>query len=45
MTETKYKNIIQQGESQTVEFKSSFGKAVLETVCAFANSKGGYVFI
>ncbi len=36
---------ITQGESQTVEFKSSFQKEVIESVVAFANAKGGKVFI
>ncbi len=37
--------IIQNGESQTVEFKRSFQKEVIETIVAFANAKGGKVFI
>jgi len=38
-------NIIGKGESQTVEFKASFQKEVIETVVAFANAKGGKIFI
>lgn len=38
--------IIQQGESETVEFKKSTGslREAIETVCAFANCYGGYLF-
>lgn len=36
---------IQAGESETVEFKSSFDKEVIETLVAFANTKGGKVFV
>ncbi len=33
------------GESDTLEFKSSFNRRVIETACAFANHKGGSVLI
>ena len=36
---------IAQGESKTVEFKTSFQKEVIESVVAFANAQGGKVFI
>ena len=32
-------------ESETIEFKSSFNEATIETLVAFANTKGGTVFI
>ncbi len=38
--------ILTQGETSTVEFKSSFQKELIETVVAFANAQGvlvGYV--
>ena len=38
-------DIIQCGESETVEFKSSFGKDVIETSVAFANTRGGTILI
>ncbi len=38
-------HIISQGESETVEFKQSFSKAVIETIVAFSNTKGGKVII
>jgi len=37
--------LISHGENQTVEFKTSFQKEVIETVVAFANTKGGKIFI
>ena len=33
------------GESETLEFKASFNREVIETLCAFANHKGGSVLI
>ena len=36
---------ISQGEGQTREFKSSFQKEVIASVVAFANAKGGKIFI
>ena len=33
--------IFQTGESEKVEFKESFGREALGTLCAFANTKGG----
>ncbi|MDO9110838.1 MAG: ATP-binding protein [Desulfatirhabdiaceae bacterium] len=38
-------NAIQDGESETVELKSSFDREVIETLVAFANAKGGRVFV
>ena len=37
--------LINRGESESVEFKTSFDKETIETLCAFANTKGGSVFI
>ncbi len=37
--------MIALGESETVDFKASFGKEVIETLCAFANHKGGVVLV
>ena len=39
------KNKAMKDESQYVEFKSSFNEAVIETVCAFVNAKGGCVYV
>ena len=37
--------LLKHGESQTVEFKSSFDREAIETVVAFANAGGGTVLI
>ncbi|MBL0709653.1 MAG: putative DNA binding domain-containing protein [Colwellia sp.] len=37
--------LIQQGEGQSIEFKTSFQKEVITTIVAFANANGGKVFI
>ncbi|MDD3775803.1 MAG: putative DNA binding domain-containing protein, partial [Sulfurovaceae bacterium] len=38
-------NAIIKGESQTVEFKTSFSKEAIESVVAFANANGGSIII
>ena len=38
-------DLIDSGESQTLEFKSSFDKACIETLVAFANAQGGSVLV
>ena len=45
MTPSELINIIAIGENENTEFKSSFNKEVIETIVAFANSKGGRVLI
>jgi len=44
-----YKNdiihIINNGENECVEFKTSFGKEVIESIVAFSNTKGGKVIV
>ena len=37
--------LITMGETQTTEFKTSFQKEVIVSVVAFANAKGGKIFI
>ena len=44
-TALKIKELIKKGESETVEFKSSFNVETIETLVAFSNSKGGMVLI
>lgn len=39
------KEILAKGESETVEFKENFDKECIETAVAFANTKGGTIFI
>ena len=38
-------SILESGESETVEFKASFGKEVIITLSALANTKGGKVIV
>ncbi len=38
-------NIIRQGEKLDIEFKSNFNIQVIETLVAFANTKGGKIYI
>jgi ATP-dependent DNA helicase RecG len=38
-------NIIRQGEKLDIEFKSNFNIQVIETLVAFANAKGGKIYI
>ncbi|WP_419661908.1 putative ATP-dependent DNA helicase [Desulfosarcina variabilis str. Montpellier] len=38
-------NILQIGETETVEFKATFGKAVIVSLSAFANTAGGKVVV
>ena len=45
MTTEELHNIISQGENTTTEFKSSFSNETIETITAFANTKGGTVVI
>ena len=37
--------LLQQGESQTTEFKTSFGRESVETLAAFANTDGGTLLV
>jgi ATP-dependent DNA helicase RecG len=45
MNEQLIIDLLNKGESETVEFKSSFDQATIETLTALANTKGGYVII
>lgn len=38
-------DLISSGESETIEFKKSFADEALETIGAFANTRGGILFI
>ncbi|PZM82072.1 MAG: hypothetical protein DKM50_04825 [Candidatus Margulisiibacteriota bacterium] len=38
-------SLIQSGESQTLELKESFQKQIIETLVAFANTRGGKVIV
>ena len=39
------RTILFEGESETLEFKTSFSQEVIETLVAFANAKGGKVLL
>ncbi|MFH1708457.1 MAG: ATP-binding protein [Planctomycetota bacterium] len=41
----KVRALLAQRESELLEFKTSFGKDTIESLCAFANHKGGTVVI
>ena len=45
MKDDELKKVIKKGESETAEFKESFDKETIETAVAFANTKGGIIFI
>ena len=45
MNSTQMLAALKAGESETVEFKTSFDKETIETLSAFANTKGGIVFV
>jgi len=38
-------NLIKQGESQIIEFKQTWRDEYLKTICAFANTDGGEMWI
>jgi ATP-dependent DNA helicase RecG len=38
-------NIINKGENETLELKSSFNKEVIDTIVAFSNTKGGKIIL
>ena len=44
-TGTDINSLIESGESQTVEFKTSFERETIETLVAFANAQGGTVLV
>jgi ATP-dependent DNA helicase RecG len=45
MNEQTLINLVKKGESDTIEFKTSFDKEAIETLAAFANTKGGTIVI
>lgn len=45
MTLNQVQHIINEGEGETLEFKSSFNKAVIETIIAMSNKKGGKIIL
>ena len=45
MIQSKLFNIINQGESEVLEFKTNFSRSVIESLVAFSNTSGGSVII
>lgn len=45
MDDQTFRDHVKKGEFETVEFKTSFDKETIETLPAFANTKGGTVLI
>ncbi len=45
MTNKALQSFLKQGENETLEFKTSFSDEVIVSLVAFANTKGGEVFI
>jgi len=45
MNKDELKKILISGETETIEFKESPGKAFYETISAFANVRGGMIFL
>ena len=45
MTRQKLKTLLQEGESETLEFKESLDHEALESIAAFANTRGGTLLI
>lgn len=45
MPKSNLKDLISQGEHDTLEFRTSFGKEAIETLVAFASTKGGTLLI
>src|SRR5690554_3411825 len=38
-------HIVEQGENETIEFKTSFSDEVIVSLVAFANTRGGSVYV
>ena len=45
MDQSEIVKLIKMGESKTVEFKETFDNKTIETAVAFANTRGGHIFI
>ena len=45
MDQSEILKLIKKGESKTVEFKETFDNKTIETAVAFANTRGGHIFI
>jgi len=45
LTKNDLKIILQEGEGQKIEFKESFSQSLAKEIVAFANARGGQIFI
>ena len=45
MKDEQIKNLILTGEGYHIEFKQALDKSLIDEVCAFANSSGGYILM
>ncbi len=45
LTDQQLNHLIQQGESENLEFKSGFNNELIETLVAFANTSGGKLLL
>jgi ATP-dependent DNA helicase RecG len=45
LTAKQVSGLLRRGESETVEFKKGFDRETIETLSAFANTRGGRVFV
>ena len=45
LTTKQAQALFKRGESETVEFKKGFDRETIETLSAFANTRGGRVFV
>jgi len=45
MNSKTFRDLVKKGECETVEFKISFDREAIETLAAFANTKGGTIVI
>jgi len=41
----RLREALRWGEGETVEFRRSFGAEILRTLCAFANTRGGELWV
>ena len=45
MDQSELVKLIKKGESKSVEFKETFDNKTIETAVAFANARGGHIFV
>ena len=45
ISESRLKELIDEGESETIEFKEKFNKEAIKTIGALANTSGGFILV